>query len=111
MDTSKIKSSLRKRILPYLFLASIFVLALTFVLGGLGKAGEASAAEGLRIAEESIRRAVINCYASEGIYPPNYEYLKTHYGISIDEERYIVHYEIFASNIMPSITVLEDKGK
>ena len=35
-----------------------------------------------------------------------YEYLKDHYGVRIDEEKFAVDYRIFASNVMPDITVL-----
>ena len=57
--------------------------------------------------EESLRRAAVTCYAVEGVYPPNLEYLRRHYGIQVDEEQYHVFYEIFGSNIMPQITVVE----
>lgn len=63
----------------------------------------------LALAEEAIRRAVVQCYAIEGIYPPDVEYIERRYGIPIDQEKYIVHYESFASNIMPDITVLRKK--
>lgn len=55
----------------------------------------------------ALQRCVVSCYATEGIYPPNVEYMKEHYGIQIDEERYTVIYEVFAENLMPEITVLE----
>ena len=48
------------------------------------------------------------CYAAEGIYPPNLEYLEEYYGLQIDETRYTVHYSAFAENLMPDITVLEN---
>jgi len=105
MDKKLYRGSLTKRLLPFLVFIAIFASVLYFVLTGLQEAGAASESEGQRIAEESIRRAVINCYASEGMYPPTFEYLKEHYGIAIDEHKYVVHYQIFASNIMPDIAV------
>ena len=96
-----------KKVLPFVVFISVFILVLSFVVTGLQEASSASDSEGLRIAEESIKRAVINCYASEGIYPPSFDYLKVHYGLSIDEHKYIVHYEIFAENIMPEITEIK----
>ena len=48
------------------------------------------------------------CYAAEGSYPSDLNYLKERYGIQVDETRYTVYYNIFASNLMPDITVLED---
>lgn len=64
-------------------------------------------AEGARILEESARRSAVACYAAEGVYPPDLEYLRAHYGLQIDEERYTVRYDVFAANMMPDITVLE----
>ncbi|MEL7609930.1 MAG: hypothetical protein AAGU74_10525 [Bacillota bacterium] len=63
--------------------------------------------ERLEIAKQSVVRAAVNCYAIEGIYPPTLAYLREHYGLSVDEREYIVHYEAFASNIMPIIEVFE----
>ena len=57
--------------------------------------------------EESIRRAAVTCYAVEGIYPPDLAYLQEHYGIQVNEDHYYVFYEVFGSNMMPDITVLE----
>ena len=34
-------------------------------------------------------------------------YLQEHYGIQVDEKNYYVFYEVFGSNMMPDITVLE----
>ena len=55
---------------------------------------------------EALRRGCVACYAAEGIYPPNLEYLEEHYGIQVDETRYTVFYSVFAANLMPDITVL-----
>lgn len=78
-----------------------------FVLFGLHQAKTVQQQEALRIAKESILRGAIRCYALEGVYPPSYDYLKENYGIQIDEEKYTVFYDIFASNMMPDVTVIE----
>jgi len=56
-----------------------------------------------------ILHSAVACYAAEGIYPPTLEYLEEHYGIQVDREQYTVMYEIFASNLMPDVTVLENE--
>ena len=94
---------LRSAVLPVAFTAAVVLL----VASGLRSADEASSAEGLRILEDSIRRAVVVCYAIEGRYPDSISYIETNYGIYIDNTKYVVRYNIFASNIMPDITVLE----
>ena len=86
------------------------VLLVAIVIGFFTMVSEldrASSNEALLQLEESIRRAAVACYAAEGIYPPDTDYLTKHYGIQIDVNLYQVHYEIFASNIMPDITVLK----
>ena len=65
--------------------------------------------ESLRQLEEALRRSCAACYATEGVYPPNVDYLKERYGVQIDEDKYKVDYQVFAKNLMPSITVLELK--
>jgi len=60
--------------------------------------------------EDSIRRACVACYASEGVYPPNLSYLEQHYGLQVDTTRYTVFYDIFAENLMPDITVVNSSS-
>ena len=86
------------------------VLAILVLLGiavyGIASAARSTNGAGAKIAEESIRRAAVSCYALEGIYPPDYAYLRAHYGVRVDETRYAVVYEVFGSNVMPQITVI-----
>jgi len=107
MKTTKYKQSpwsvLKGHLLSIILFAAIFGM----FLWGLGDAEINSKAEGKRVLEESIRRAVVSCYALEGSYPQDIEYLEENYGVRIDENKYSVKYSIFASNIMPEITVLD----
>ena len=57
--------------------------------------------------EDSLHRAVAACYAAEGVYPPDLGYIEDHYGIRINKDKYSVKYNVFASNMMPDITVLD----
>ena len=59
-----------------------------------------------KMLEEALRRGCVACYAAEGVYPPNLDYLKEHYGVQVDDARYVVIYSVFADNLMPDITVL-----
>lgn len=82
------------------------MLIVIFIYSGSKQTSSHTADEQQRIVEEAIKRAVVQCYAIEGMYPPDMAYLEEQYGIQIDEKKYIIHYEVFASNIMPDITVL-----
>ena len=90
------------------------VIVMGMIVYGLRQTEEASKAEGLRILEESIRRAVVINYAIEGTYPQSIADVEEKYGIIINgtngRTEYIVHYNIFASNIMPDVAVIELTG-
>ena len=61
----------------------------------------------LQIVRDAVKNAALTCYAVEGMYPDNLEYLREHYNLSFNEERYHVFYNPLASNLMPSIKVVE----
>ena len=65
----------------------------------------------LQIVRDAVKNAALTCYAVEGMYPDDLEYLRVHYNLSYNEERYHVFYEPLASNLMPSIKVAERGGK
>lgn len=95
---------LRGLLLP-VFAAAVLV----FFSAALDSLDSGRDEENLKQLEEALRRGCVACYAAEGVYPPDLDYLKEHYGIQVDEERYTVHYSVFAENLMPGITVLENK--
>lgn len=97
--------------LPLVLGLALFAALAVWAVGAAGSASRSADREGLRLAEEAVRSAAVSCYALEGAYPPTYEALKAWSGLAIDEERYAVFYEIFASNIMPEITVVERWGE
>lgn len=92
-----------KALLGIAAIAAVLVIFVT----ALGSLQEGQSAEGLRQLEEAVRKGCVACYATEGTYPTDLEYLEEHYGVQIDRERYTVQYVAFAENLMPDITVLE----
>ncbi len=59
------------------------------------------------LVRRAVREAALTCYAVEGAYPGSVDYLREHYQLAYDEERYYVTYEAFASNRLPDIWVTE----
>ena len=92
----------RSLVLPIL----IFAAAGAFFVWGISSLTGRTERERLSSVENAITRAAVQAYAIEGQYPSGLSYLQKHYGLSIDTDKYIVEYRVFASNIMPSITVL-----
>lgn len=72
---------------------------------GVNNTKKATDEEKLVILKDAVNRSALQCYAIEGYYPPNIDYLKENYGLIVDDTRYVISYEIFASNIMPVVDV------
>lgn len=107
---------MRKTVFKKSVLASLRVVAVPILLTlvmivtviiGLRKTESSGRDEALRVLEEGIQRAVVQCYVVEGRYPEGIAYIEERYGVYIDKSRYAVHYKVFASNVMPEITVLD----
>ena len=94
---------IRSLMVPILFTAVVMGM----IVYGLRRTEESSRAEGLRILEDSIRRAVVISYTVEGRYPESLSVLEEKYGLYIDRTKYIVHYSGFASNLMPEIVIIK----
>lgn len=63
--------------------------------------------------KQAVIRSTIYCYAVEGAYPESLSYLEDHYRITYDHSKYLISYEVHASNLMPDIDVifLTNKGE
>ena len=96
-------------LLKGVLMPAVAVAVLVFFASALNSLDSGREAENLQQLEEALRRGCVACYASEGVYPPSLDYLEEHYGVQIDRERYIVHYDIFAENLMPDIKVMENE--
>lgn len=84
------------------FLAVIMI----FLLGisAVEKRADTQAAEALR---QAVSRGIVHCYSLEGAYPESLQYLKDHYGLTYDEERFFVDYQTLGSNLLPDVTIID----
>jgi hypothetical protein len=82
-------------------LCAVILLFITAV-GGASEKADSSAISAL---ERAIRRAAVQCYAIEGFYPIELDYLVEHYGVIIDEARFAIYYQADTPNFMPVIIV------
>lgn len=89
--------------LKWILTGAVVIAGLIAVIA-LSKVQRASETE---LVYDAVKNAALSCYAVEGAYPASVGYLREHYGLLYDEERYIVSYDAFASNILPAIRVLE----
>ena len=103
----KKKSGFFRRLMVTL---AVFVVLFVGVFMLVNKVSNASDSAETELVQDAVRAAVLTCYAVEGAYPANLNYLKEYYGLAYNEDAYLVIYDAFASNIMPSIQVLELGG-
>ena len=61
----------------------------------------------LQIVRDAVKNAALTCYAVEGAYPDSVEYLRDHYRLAYDEDRYMVNIKSFATNRAPDVYVVE----
>lgn len=61
--------------------------------------------EGAAALRDAIRRSALQCYAVEGVFPPTLDYLEEKYGVQVNREKFVVSYDIFASNQPPDVRV------
>lgn len=92
------------RTLLVLILATVLVLSSAWAVGCVGADMDN---QGTAALKNAVMRSAVQCYAVEGYYPEDLNYLTDHYGLQINHERYIVVYEAFASNLPPQVTVLQ----
>ena len=86
----------------------LFILLFNFGIQSISKTAED---QQLRFAEQAVRRAAVQCYTIEGRYPANIEYLRENYGLAVDSDRYVIHYQRLGQNLLPKIAVFPaEKG-
>jgi len=94
------------------FLRGILITLIVFALlfsGGvmlLKRVDRVTADAETEMVRSAVHAAALTCYAVEGAYPQDLDYLQKHYGLAYDDEIYLVAYDAFASNIMPDIMVM-----
>ena len=86
------------------------ILAAALLLGSVQLYGLVTRDMGEQAAaalRQAVVDAAVQCYAVEGKYPESLDVLEEEYGVQINHTRFIVTYDVFASNQLPDVTVLE----
>lgn len=94
---------------PYMTYLSVFcIVALLFLfVKAMDNIGAANDAEQAQILEQALTRSITACYALEGTYPPNIDYLVEHYGLTYDSAEYFIDYQYIGSNLRPDVTIIK----
>lgn len=107
MYSDKTESKGRRLLWPLLITLALIILLL-LVFRHPKTDLEDSGATAIR---EAVQRSALQCYVVEGVYPPNLQYLEDNYGLQVNTEDYYVSYEAFASNLPPTVKVVNRDSK
>ena len=87
--------------------ALVIVLLITGVLfAGASFAQTTLKNQGAQSIRASILDSAKQCAAIEGAYPISLSYLEDNYGLVLNYKDYVINYEVFAQNVMPTVTVV-----
>ena len=85
----------------------VFLLIVLLFYQGIESLSSGSVRRQKESLENALNRSITYCYAVEGSYPESLDYLKEHYGITYDEDRFFVDYKIIGANILPDVTIIQ----
>lgn len=102
-----LKKRLNLTIVSTLVAVTVITLVAILAYFSIDRFGKSTAGKSQTALEDTIKKAAVQCYAIEGSYPPDLQYLADHYGIILNEDTYFYHYQVIGSNVMPDIVVME----
>ena len=95
----------QKRLGRLLGAGILLVLLIAAAAAVFGGAGRELSDEGAAAIREAVRRSALQCYAVEGIYPPDLAYLEENYGLIVNHKDFRIMYTPVAENLPPQIKV------
>lgn len=87
----------------------LVVLVLVIFVFAANEVGDTQSRQEGEILQKALDRSITECYALEGAYPANLNYLMEHYGLVYDSEAYFIDYQYIGSNLRPTVTIIERK--
>ena len=85
----------------------ILVLVLTGFVAFSGSFSKTNLGYEKDLLQKALDRSITQCYALEGTYPNNLEYLEEHYGLTYNKKHFYVDYQYIGGNLRPDVTIIE----
>lgn len=91
------------------FLLSVvcFCVIVCLFLLGVSRVSDRTDAQASETLHQAVSRGIVRCYTIEGAYPESLQYLKDYYGLTYDEERFFVDYQVLGRNLLPDVTIID----
>lgn len=102
MHLYKKNSSINK---PLIISIVVFVCLFVFFAFAISNTKNSIGDNEVKYLSEAIDRAVVSSYATTGAYPESLNEIREKYGVIIDEDKFIIQYDVISSNIKPNVTI------
>ncbi len=93
----------RKRRAGIVVVCVVVVAAAAWIAAGAVQ--NSTRVQGAVALRDTVLESAKQCCAIEGSYPTSLGYLESNYGLIVNHDSYVVSYECFANNVMPSVVV------
>lgn len=85
---------------------AVLVLAIALAVG-YNSIQDSLHEQGAASVRQAILDAAMQCCAVEGAYPSSLSHLEKDYGLTVNHDDFVITYEAFADNIVPSVVVVK----
>ena len=87
--------------------ALLLVVALCILIAASTSLASTNRERETEILSNALERSITQCYALEGAYPPDLDYLKENYRLTYNSDRYFIDYRYIGSNLRPNTIIIE----
>lgn len=98
-----------KKTYRHYFSLLFLLVGIVFLVHSVSNIATTSTEKSKQLLNNALTRSITQCYALEGAYPSNLEYLCNHYGLTYDQNCYYIDYRYIGANLRPDVTIIERK--
>lgn len=84
----------------------LIIAALLFFTIGSGSLSTSGSDQEYTIVSNALDRSITQCYALEGAYPPDLDYLHDNYGFTYNTAHFYIDYRYIGGNLRPDVTII-----
>ena len=97
--------------LLHLLPSILIILALVLFFYGSANLSDSGSEQEYQVMSNALERSITQCYALEGTYPPNLEYLHDTYGFSYNTDHFYIDYKYIGGNLRPDVTIINKESE
>lgn len=95
------------KVLPYLFFITLLVV---FIIS-VSRVSSSTLTKQKESIETALKHSIAQCYAVEGSYPADLDYIEKKYGLTYDKKNFLINYTYYGGNLYPEVSVMQKTGQ